>query len=190
MEEVWLPVVGYEGLYEISNFGVVRNISIKKHRLLLWCRHEAIYKRLALCKNKFPKHILMHRLVAEAFIENPFNLPLVCHKDETLDENWFLNNSVYNLYWWTHKDNMGDMRKKWRASTFLKYNHPRSNKWVFWYKNHSAKKVNQYSLEWEFIKEWGSVIDASIILWKGKSWISACCRWEIRTSGGFIWKYL
>ncbi len=58
---------------------------------------------------------LVSRLVALAWIPNPNNLSLVCHKDETLDENGFLNNSVDNLYWGTYADNSIDSLRKGRV---------------------------------------------------------------------------
>ena len=59
---------------------------------------------------------LVHRLVALAFIPNPDNHPCVCHRDETLDSNGFLDNSVENLWWGSYKDNMADKTHKGRHS--------------------------------------------------------------------------
>lgn len=121
-------------------------------------------------------------------IANPDNLPLVCHKDETLDEYWFLNNWVDNLFWGTPSDNMQDMSNKWRSSMHLIGN--KYAKWKFWKDHNRSKKINQYSLEWEFIREWDSIADVQRNLNINHAHISSVCLWRRRKSGGFIWKYL
>lgn len=102
MQEEWKPVVGYEGLYEVSNMGKVRNAS-NKHVL---AAHKASgYYIVLLCrppKNSKVDHKtwLVHRLVAIAFIANPEGLPQVDHinGDRT-------DNNVTNLRWVTCRDN-------------------------------------------------------------------------------------
>lgn len=97
MNEIWRSVKDYEGLYEVSNWGRVRNILT--HRMLKF-EINAGYYRLVLVKNKIKTHKLVHRLVAQAFIPNPLNLPQVNHIDENK-----LNNCVENLEWCTAKYN-------------------------------------------------------------------------------------
>lgn len=131
--------------------------------------------------------LTIHRLVAQHFIPNPLNLPYVLHKVEDLDEKGFLYNWEDNLFWWTQKDNMIDRSKKWRSNNHLQLNHP--SKWKFWKDSIFSKKINQYSLKSEFIKEWWSIIDASKELWLYSQNISSCCKWKIKHSWGFIWRY-
>lgn len=91
--EVWKAVKGYEGLYEVSNFGQVRGL--KRGRTLsprANCRTG--YLEVNLRRSGTQKTVRVHRLVAEAFLPNPFGLLEVNHKDE--DKN---NNSVDNLEW-------------------------------------------------------------------------------------------
>lgn len=96
MEEVWLPVKGYIGLYWISNTGKVKN----KHGRILKTFLARGYEKIELHKNDIPQKYLVHRLVAQAFIPNPLNLPCINHWDENK-----LNNRVENLFWCDHETN-------------------------------------------------------------------------------------
>lgn len=99
MKEIWKPILGYENLYSISNFGNV--FSIQSKRNIKQTKNSKGYLIVGLCKNKKRKSCLIHRLVAEAFIDNPNKLPEINHKNENP-----LNNTITNLEWCTHKYNM------------------------------------------------------------------------------------
>lgn len=103
MTEIWKPITGYEGLYEVSNMGRVRSFVRKNFqgKILSPCL-KCGYPSVILCKKgEGQKWALVHRLVAEAFIPNEDNLPIVNHKDETRD-----NNCVDNLEWCTTAYNL------------------------------------------------------------------------------------
>lgn len=94
---VWKPVVGYEGLYEVSNTGLVKSLNCynyKEPRLMKLGKRRDGYLSVGLSKNNRTKTKTVHRLVAEAFIPNPNNLEMVNHKDENRT-----NNNVENLEW-------------------------------------------------------------------------------------------
>lgn len=97
MEE-WKNVIGYEGLYEVSSIGNVRNV--RRNTLLKLSKNQG-YIQVHLYKNGIRKGFKVHRLVAEAFLSNPDNLPEVNHKDGNP-----INNSVNNLEWCDHKYNV------------------------------------------------------------------------------------
>lgn len=110
MEE-WKDVVGYEGLYEVSNLGNVRsidreikckngNVQLFKGKVISQYDNGKGYKNVTLWKNNKPKIIYVHRLVAIAFIENKLEKPCINHIDKNRG-----NNNVSNLEWCTQKEN-------------------------------------------------------------------------------------
>ena len=99
MEEEWRPVKGYEGLYEVSNMGRVKSLYYGKERIMRTPDNSTGYRNVELARQT-PKRKLVHRLVAEAFIPNPMNLPVVNHLDG--DKH---NDCVFNLEWCTKKEN-------------------------------------------------------------------------------------
>ena len=109
--EVWKPVKGYEGFYEVSNMGNVKALqrtvnSGKCHRT--WKEHFIRfgvdangYFRTNLAKYGVNKTVKVHRVVAEAFVPNPLNLPEVNHIDGNKQ-----NNNVENLEWCSRSENI------------------------------------------------------------------------------------
>ncbi len=187
--EQWKEIIWYEWKYQVSNLWRIKSLNYNrtwKEIIMKWI-NCGYYLRIDFYKKWLRKSISIHRLVAEHFISNPDNLPLVCHKIEKLNKNWALYNWADNLFWWTRSDNMQDMWKKWRGNSNFKLNHP--DKWRFWSYNRKSKKVLQYNKNWEFIKEWGSIIDASKIILISKTSISDCCRNKIKYAWWFIWKF-
>ena len=108
MIEEWRPIPGYEGLYEVSNTGRVRSLDkydsmnrFLRGRILRLFTDGLGYLRAQLYSNSKRKSFLVHRLVAQAFIPNPDNLPQVNHRDENPS-----NDSVDNLEWCDGKYNV------------------------------------------------------------------------------------
>ncbi len=158
-----MKVKDYEN-YEVRPNGEV--INIKTGRVLKPRKNNNGYLHVSLYKNGEPKQFQIHRLVAEAFIPNPENLPEVNHRDEDKT-----NNSVDNLEWCTHEYNMNYGFRIKKVSDKL------------------SKPVYQYSLDGTFVKEWSSTRKVQKQLGYSQGNISACCRGERKTSYGFRWCY-
>lgn len=163
MEEIWKDIEGYEGLYQVSNMGRVKSV---RKNIILRGGITSGYKRVLLCTNNIPKGYYIHRLVANAFIPNPNNYPIVNHKDENK-----LNNCVDNLEWCTQKHNVNygtGIAKRARSQ---------------------SKKVLQFKPDGTFVKEWKSINDIERITGYSSGHISRCCRNIRKTAYGYIWKY-
>lgn len=127
MKEVWKDIQGYEGLYQVSNLGRVRHLpyTIKwggklEHRPLKEMnqhKNSNGYCIVILSKNSKSKKFLVHRLIAQAFIPNPDNLPEVNHIDEDKS-----NNKVNNLEWCDRKYNVNYGTRTERAVKTRKEN--------------------------------------------------------------------
>ena len=98
--EEWRDVVGYEGLYQVSNFGRVKSFQHKYPRIMRADQQSKGYMQVHLHKNGSSKNFGVHTLVAKAFCPNPENKLEVDHRngDKT-------NNCVWNLGWATRKEN-------------------------------------------------------------------------------------
>lgn len=165
----WVPVKGFEGLYEISRFGEVRGIKRQGTAggRIGTRENNKGYITIDLCKNGTPvRGILVHRLVAEAFLENPENLPFVNHKDENKS-----NNTVENLEWCDHEYNMNyGTAKERRIKT----------------KGKMCKGV------WPdgTTKIYKNCADAGRDLGLSQGSIWGCCNGRWKTSGGARWSYI
>ena len=185
--EIWKDILWYEWLYKISNLWNIKSLwkwkthnskeTILKSNLNTWK-----YLKISLYKNWIWRTITIHRLVAQAFIPNINNKPFINHKDWNKQ-----NNCVNNLEWCTNSENQKHSINVLWNKTMFSVNH--YNKWKFWKHNHRSKKINQYDLDWSFIKTWDSMMDIERELKIKNSNICACCKWRKKTYLSFIWKY-
>ena len=175
MEEIYKDIEGFEGLYQVSNKGnvksLVNNKGVAREKLLKLVNIGNGYLRVILCKDKTRKRFFVHRLVANAFLPNPTNLPCVNHIDECST-----NNFVTNLEWCTHKYNCNFGTRNERMSKSKRNDHNKS------------KKVYQYSKEGELIAVWKSTNEAGRNGYNFGN-VASCCRGKRKSYKGYIWSY-
>ena len=176
MEEIWKDIQGYEGKYQVSNLGRVKSLNYKnyeKERILKYGINTQGYLIVCLCVNKQRKIFAVHRLVSQAFIDNPNNLPQVNHIDENKH-----NNCVDNLEWCDSKynNNYGTRMQRALLTRIIRN------------RKTAPKKIDQYSLDGKFIKTWNSGTDITKCGFN-KGNICNCCNGLRKTSKGYIWKY-
>ncbi len=99
--EIWRDVVGYEGLYQISNLGRVKSLLFGRERILKTRYSLEGYAVIKLTKKDKGKTYHIHKLLAQAFIPNPEHKPQVNHKDGNK-----MNNCLDNLEWVTNSENV------------------------------------------------------------------------------------
>ena len=175
MTEEWRDVVGYEGVYQVSNWGRVKRLGgtpwRKYDRLLKPALVGAGYYQMRLCTECKKRYFYVHQLVAQAFIPNPNGYTEVNHIDENK-----LNNRVENLEWCDHHYNLNYGVHNAKLSLSATNNIKRS------------KPVSQYTLDGQFVKTYPSMGEAQRNgFFTGA--ISNCCRGKQKQHSGYIWKY-
>ena len=186
-QEIWRQVVGFEGLYEVSNMGAVRSIFYRKNRgpfLMKFYRHSNYYgdddnryRIVTLWKDKKKYKIFVHVLVATAFIPNPDGKKEVDHINGIR-----YDNRVENLRWVTRSENRQNPISKKRMSE--------SHKGRYGAQTSHYHGVVQLTMDGEFIKAWESISTAVRMLGVRQSGVTACCIGRYGSSGGYKWKYI
>lgn len=185
--EIWKDIPWYEWIYKASSFWRIKSLvwNHQEYReLILKEYHQNWYSHISLQIKRKIKRYQIHRIVAISFIPNIENKTQINHK------NWIkTDNRIENLEWCTPSENCLHAHKIWLAkvskNNIFFINNP--NKWKLWKNSRFSKKVNQYSKEWEFIKEWDSIMDVQRTLWISNSLISQCCSFKKRTAWWFKW---
>lgn len=177
-EEIWRKVKGFEDYYEVSNTGKVRSISreIKREikgnyfqegKELTLSQNNKGYCIAKLWVNGKGKKYFVHRLVADAFIDNPNKYPVINHKDENP-----LNNNVENLEWCTQKYNVNYGTARERMKEKL------------------VKPIYQLDKQTkEIIKEWHNANEVAKNFNCSRGRIFGWCQ-DYAEAEGYIWCYV
>ena len=189
MIEVWKPVKDWENLYEVSNFGNVRSLHYKNPYKMKPVLDNKGYLRVSFVKrnSKKYKRFGVHRLVAEAFILNPDNLPQVNHKDENKQ-----NNCVDNLEWCTGKYNCnyGKYKDKVRESRIgMKFSELHRRNLSTSHIKKQGKPVYMFSSDEKLLAEFDCIVNASKQTGISVACISHCCNGRTKSSGGYIFRF-
>ncbi|MBD5113137.1 MAG: hypothetical protein HDT42_11505 [Ruminococcaceae bacterium] len=187
--EEWRDIKGYEGLYQVSSFGRVKSLvgaSRYETYMILSPYNAKGYKRVNLYRNGKVSKIFVHRLVAEAFIPNPDNLPQVNHRSEKPDCNYPDNlewcTQQYNNLYGTRLKKIGEKKRGQKNSEISKEKNRDA-------KRDKMKPVLQYTLDGGFVAEYESQRAAQRKTGINNSHIGLCAQGERKTAGGFIWRY-
>ena len=201
MEEIWVDIKGYEGLYQVSNQGRVKRLYKNgKIRILKPSLDNNGYLYVTLSKNNKPKIFKLHRLIAINFIPNPENKPCIDHINTIRTDN-----RVENLRWVTKKENSNNPLSKINISkshTGFKHSDETKDKLSKSHKGKSKSKVSidkmvktksikvvQLTLEGELVKIWDSAIKAEREEGFNHRHIGECCCGIAKTHKKYKWMY-
>ena len=176
--EEWRDVVGYEGRYQVSSMGRVKSLErkvrhwrggerIQKERILKPSNDRRGYLLVSLCDGEKRKTFSVHRLVCQAFHENPDNKPEVNHINENASDN-----RACNLEWCTRVENVNHGTRTERAAKT------------------QSKPVAQYAQDGELIKIWASAREAERQAGFRHGYICQSANGKYKQAYGFIWKYV
>ena len=176
-DEIWKPVLGFDGLYEVSNLGNVKSLNYRrkgKPKILKLTKMGTGY----LCVKIKGKLMLVHQLVAKSFLDNPNNYPQVDHINTIRTDN-----NVNNLRW---------------VNQSMNNLNPITNERF----KHAQKEFHivQLTLSGYIINEWNSISEASRVTSVNKSNIQKACnngfysisrnKWvNVTQAGGYKWRY-
>ena len=168
-EEIWKDIEGYKGLYQVSSLGRVKSLNYHRtgaERVLRAGKERNGYLKVTLFKDGKMKRHFVHRLVAQAFLDNPLSLPEVNHineiKDDNRVENLELCDRRYNINYGTRNERMAKSK---------------------------SKPVLQLALDGELIREWPSTMEAQRQGGYNNGAISSCCSGRLKKHGGYRWAY-
>ena len=192
MEEIWKPIKGYEGYYEASNMGQIRSVDriilstanilhtehyqLRRGRVLKQGNGRAGYKLAVLQKDGKKKTFYVHRIIAMAFVENPYNKPCIDHINGN-----HTDNRAENLRWCTQKENINNPNTIHKNLDVLRYNASNncSPKTILQLDKESLEVIREIPPKSSFLKEVGYV----------RAYITSACRNRKKNAYGYKWAF-
>ena len=187
MNEIWRTAVYdgeiYEELYKVSNLGRILSLDYRrtgKSELMNPFEMPNGYFQVCLSKNGETKKCYVHRLVAQTFLPNPEGKPCINHKIEgeegkkinmvIFNEDGTVNKEKTTIEWVTPKENSNYATRNERMAKT------------------KSKKVLQFTLDGEFIREWPSTQECGRNGFNQGA-VAACCKGKLKSHKGFKWCY-
>lgn len=177
MFENWKDVVGYEGLYQVSDKGNVKSLKSNSPKLLKQSPTNCGYMKVQLYQNGKGKMLYVHRLVAKAFLPNPQQKEEINHLDGNK-----ANNVLSNLEWTSRSEN-----QLHAINIGLRESSPMTGRYGAL--NHNSKAIIQKDLNGNIIAKWDSIASAARSISCSPSQISNCLCGRKKTAKGFLWEY-
>lgn len=184
--EIWKDIIGYEGIYQISNCGRVKSLDREIHKnngviehrngqIMMLSLDKDGYCYLGLRRqDKIKKFFRVHQLVAIAFLENPYNFNQINHKDENKS-----NNCVENLEWCDSQYN-NKYGTKLERTQITKIQNNSYN---------CRKPVLQFELNNVLVKRWESASQAEKVLNFSGACINRCCNHQRNKYRNYKWEF-
>lgn len=184
--EKWKDIQGYEGLYQISNYGRVKSLGriskrksrwggqytvVMKEKIKKSSKNNKGYSTVHLNYKGKESNFLIHRLVGKAFISNPYNYPEIDHKNENKNDN-----KINNLIWCTriYNNTKGIQSKEGRRTS----------------SEFRMKGVKQFDLQGNLLNTYKGIRIAEEKTSVDNRNIVKCCKGKVNSAGGFIWRYV
>jgi hypothetical protein len=178
--EVWKDIKDYENLYQVSNLGRLRSNCNRKRGTLEWklisvAISQRGYLHATLHKDGIRKNVEIHRLVAQAFIPNPDNLPQVNHKSENKQDN-----RVENLEWCTasYNSSYGTITER-KQDSAIKTGSPKAKRAILCFDKVSGVFKRGFESAHAASRALGFSAEHNIV---------SCLNGKLKSAYGFVWK--
>lgn len=191
-QEIWKDIEGYEGKYQVSNCGRVKSLGRfveKKGQLPAYLRERILsphilkgYKMVCLYSNNKGKTFSVHRLIANAFIPNPNNLPHIDHINTIRTDN-----RIENLRWVNRSMNMmNEITHKKRSEYWKEKTKKGGNVWV----ERKKRKVIALDEKYNIVHTFNTITEAATFINRNHANICVACKDINKTCKGLHWQYV